>query len=101
MLCFGIANLWLFFRTDALGRAVARLRLRIGTIDFHQHGIVNLIGERRFHGVQIGSVAVAGFVYAKAGNFAKATAAPATAGDLWTWTALCADTKLIGLAEPD
>src|SRR5258706_16192011 len=25
----------------------------------------------------------------------KAKAAPATAGDLWTWTALCADTKLI------
>ncbi|MBR1148367.1 helix-turn-helix domain-containing protein [Bradyrhizobium sp. AUGA SZCCT0431] len=35
------------------------------------------------------------FVYAKAGNVAKATAAPATAGDLWTWTAICADTKLI------
>jgi IS1 family transposase len=31
------------------------------------------------------------FVYAKK----KAKAAPATAGDLWTWTALCADTKLI------
>lgn len=35
------------------------------------------------------------FVYAKAGNVAKATAAPATAGDVWTWTAICADTKLI------
>jgi len=25
----------------------------------------------------------------------KAKAAPATAGDVWTWTAICADTKLI------
>ncbi len=35
------------------------------------------------------------FVYAKNDNVKKAKAAPATAGDLWTWTAICADTKLI------
>jgi hypothetical protein len=35
------------------------------------------------------------FVYAKASNVKKAKAAPETAGDLWTWTAICADTKLI------
>jgi IS1 family transposase len=35
------------------------------------------------------------FVYAKAKNVATAKAAPAEAGDIWTWTALCADTKLI------
>ena len=35
------------------------------------------------------------FVYAKNANVEKAKAAPATAGDVWTWTALCADTKLI------
>src|SRR4051794_5855438 len=28
-------------------------------------------------------------------NVRDAKAAPATAGDVWTWTALCADTKLI------
>ena len=35
------------------------------------------------------------FVYAKEKNVAKAKAAPADAGDVWTWTAICADTKLV------
>ena len=35
------------------------------------------------------------FVYAKAKNVDFAKAAPAGAGDVWTWTATCADTKLI------
>jgi IS1 family transposase len=35
------------------------------------------------------------FVYAKNKNVKAAKAAPATAGDVWTWTAICADTKLI------
>jgi IS1 family transposase len=35
------------------------------------------------------------FVYAKARNLPSATAAPVIAGDVWTWTAIDADTKLI------
>lgn len=35
------------------------------------------------------------FVYAKAKNVPTAKAAPAGAGDAWTWTAIDADTKLI------
>ena len=35
------------------------------------------------------------FCYAKAANVCKAKEAPAEAGDVWTWTALDADTKLI------
>src|SRR6202140_4433910 len=35
------------------------------------------------------------FVYAKAANVKGAKAAPASAGDVWAWTAICADTKLI------
>jgi IS1 family transposase len=35
------------------------------------------------------------FNYAKAKNIATAKAAPAGAGDVWTWTALDADTKLM------
>jgi IS1 family transposase len=35
------------------------------------------------------------FVYAKKANVEKAKAAPDTAGDVWTWTAICADTKLL------
>lgn len=35
------------------------------------------------------------FCYAKQKNVASAKAAPEGAGDLWTWVALCADTKLV------
>lgn len=35
------------------------------------------------------------FVYAKAKNVAGAKAAPEDAGDVWTWTAICADTKIV------
>jgi IS1 family transposase len=35
------------------------------------------------------------FVYAKAANVETAKFAPGNAGDVWTWTALCADTKLL------
>jgi len=35
------------------------------------------------------------FCYAKQKNVGKAKAAPDGAGDIWTWTAICADTKLI------
>lgn len=35
------------------------------------------------------------FVYAKAKNVASAKSAPEIAGDVWTWTALDADSKLI------
>jgi hypothetical protein len=35
------------------------------------------------------------FVYAKQKNVATAKAGPADAGDVWTWTAIDADTKLM------
>ena len=35
------------------------------------------------------------FVYAKEKNVKTAKAAPADAGDVWTWVAICADTKLV------
>lgn len=35
------------------------------------------------------------FTYAKERNVSKAKAAPEGAGDTWTWTAICADTKLV------
>ena len=35
------------------------------------------------------------FCYAKQKNVAKAKCAPQGSGDVWTWTSLCADTKLI------
>ena len=35
------------------------------------------------------------FIYAKEKNVLRAKSAPPDAGDVWTWVALCADTKLI------
>src|ERR1700720_2402330 len=35
------------------------------------------------------------FVYAKQDHVKDAKRAPANAGDIWTWTAICADTKLL------
>ena len=35
------------------------------------------------------------FVYTKQKNVPRAKAAPPEAGDVWTWTAMCADTKLV------
>lgn len=57
----------------------------------------------RFHDENVRSVKSAkvqcdeiwSFCYAKAKNVAKAKAAPEHAGDVWTWTALDSDSKLI------
>ena len=35
------------------------------------------------------------FIYAKARNVPRAKSAPREAGDVWTWTAICADTKIV------
>ena len=35
------------------------------------------------------------FIYAKEKNVARARSAPPDAGDVWTWTAICADTKIV------
>ena len=35
------------------------------------------------------------FIYAKSKNVPRAKNAPPEAGDVWTWTAICADTKLV------
>ena len=35
------------------------------------------------------------FIYAKQNTVPRAKAAPPEAGDVWTWTAMCADTKLV------
>ena len=35
------------------------------------------------------------FIYAKGRNVPRAKSAPREAGDVWTWTAICADTKIV------
>jgi len=56
---------------------------------FHDESVRNVKAK------QIQCDEIWSFVYAKAKNVAKAKAAPSTAGDVWTWTALDRDSKLI------
>ena len=54
--------------------------------------------DEAFHNLQCKRVQVDEiwtFTYAKQKNVAGAKAAPEGAGDTWTWTAICADTKLV------
>ena len=57
--------------------------------EFHDANVRN-VTARRVQADEIWS-----FNYCKARNVAKAKAAPADAGDVWTWTAIDADSKLI------
>ncbi len=57
--------------------------------EFHDEHVRD-VQARRVQGDEIWS-----FCYAKRKNVGEATAAPAGAGDLWTWTAIDADSKLI------
>jgi IS1 family transposase len=54
--------------------------------------------DRAFHNLPCKNVQVDeiwSFVHSKQKNVAGAKAAPDGAGDVWTWTAICADTKLV------
>lgn len=54
--------------------------------------------DRAFNGLKCKRVQVDeiwAFVHCKQANVAAATAAPDKAGDVWTWTAICADSKLV------
>ena len=57
--------------------------------DYQDRTLRNLTCKR----IQVDEIWV--FCYAKAKNVATAKAAPEEAGDIWTWTAIDADTKLI------
>lgn len=58
-------------------------------MDFHDKAVRGVAAKR----VQCDEIW--SFCYAKAKNVAEAKAAPEGAGDVWTWTALDADSKLI------
>lgn len=58
-------------------------------IDFHDEQVRNLNCER------IECDEIWSFVYAKEKNAANAKNAPTFAGDVWTWTSICANSKLI------
>lgn len=70
---------------------VNRLIIEAGKVcaDYQDRTLRNLPCER----IQVDEVW--SFVYAKEQNVPRAKNAPQQAGDVWTWTAICADTKLV------
>lgn len=91
LLCEGM-SIRAITRTLGVGKnTVARLLVDAGVAcaAYQDRVLRNLPCER----VQVDEIW--SFVYAKQAHVAGAKAAPMTAGDVWTWTAICADTKLI------
>jgi IS1 family transposase len=56
---------------------------------YHNENVRNVTSKR------IQADEIWSFCYAKQKNVASSKAAPEEAGDVWTWTAICADSKLI------
>jgi IS1 family transposase len=77
--------------TGASKKAVTKLLVDAGQAAawYQDRVFVNLTCKR----IQVDEIWA--FVYAKQKNVPTAKAAPANAGDVWTWTAIDADTKLI------
>jgi IS1 family transposase len=77
--------------TGSSKKAVSRLMVDAGqAADWYQDRVFRNLTCKR---VQVDEIWA--FVYAKQKNVATAKKAPANAGDVWTWTAIDADTKLI------
>ncbi len=76
---------------DVSINTVTKLLVDVGKAcqDFHDATVVGVKSER----VQCDEIW--SFVYAKEKNVEEAVAAPEGAGDVWTWTGIDADTKLI------
>ncbi len=76
--------------TGAAKATVTKLLIDAGRAcsEFQDYTLRNIKSER----VQVDEIW--SFVYAKQRNVGRATAAPETAGDVWTWTAIDADSKL-------
>jgi IS1 family transposase len=91
MLCEGSSMRTVSRVCDVSFNTVAKLLVDAGKVcaAFHDEKVRDVKATR----VQVDEIW--SFTYAKAKNVAKAKAAPAEAGDTWTWTAIEADTKLI------
>lgn len=91
MLCEGASMRSVSRLTDTSINTVSKLLVDAGQFcaGFHDAKVRGVAAKR----VQCDEIW--SFCYAKAKNVASATAAPEDAGDVWTWTALDADSKLI------
>jgi IS1 family transposase len=91
MLCEGMSMRAISRLTGASINTVSKLLVDAGLVCARLH-------DERVRGVRSKRVQcdeIWSFCYAKAKNVAKAKAAPDRAGDVWTWTALDSDSKLI------
>ncbi len=91
MLCEGNSIRAITRMTGASKNTVSKLLIDAGKacMAYHDETVRNVKASR----VQCDEIW--SFTYAKQKNVATAKAAPANAGDTWTWTAIDADTKLI------
>src|SRR5690349_9273976 len=91
LLCEGMAIRAITRVTGASKSTVAKLLADMGQAcaAYHDRHVRNL-GSQRIQMDEIWS-----FVYAKNDNVKRAKNAPAEAGDVWTWTAIDADSKLL------
>jgi hypothetical protein len=91
MLCEGSSIRTITRITGAGKNTVAKLLADVGkACSEYQDKAFNDLPCKRIQVDEIWS-----FVYAKQAHVAAAKAAPEKAGDVWTWTAICADTKLV------
>jgi IS1 family transposase len=91
LLCEGSSIRAVTRLTGASKNTVIKLMIDAGKVctAYHDEHVRNLKSKR----VQVDEIW--SFTYAKQKNVAKAKAAPANAGDTWTWTAIDADHKLM------
>jgi len=91
LLCEGMAIRAITRTTGASKNTIAKLLVSVGRAcaEFQDQALRNLPCKR----VQLDEIW--SFVYAKQDNVKRAKTAPANAGDAWTWTAICADTKVL------
>ena len=91
LLCEGMAIRAIVRVTGVSKNTISKLLVDAGAAcqAYHDDHVRNL-NSKRIQCDEIWS-----FCYAKAKNVASAKAAPANAGDVWTWTAIDADSKLI------
>ena len=91
LMCEGVSIRAITRLTGASKNTVARLLADVGRAcaEYQDNVLRNLSCKR----VQLDEIWA--FVYAKNDNVRRAKSAPANAGDVWTWTAICADTKLL------
>jgi len=91
MLCEGSSMRSISRVADVSINTVTKLLVEAGEASLAIHDeMVRNVRSKRVQCDEIWS-----FCYAKAANVCKAKEAPEEAGDVWTWTALDADTKLI------